>query len=802
MPISLPKTAFPTGWRINSLARLWRVSTLARLWRDDPLDRRLHLARAVLAIERLLPRLWPAAGFITFYLALALTGIFAFISWPLQALLLATTITASALSLYDGFEDFIWPRAIDAARRLERDSGLAHRPVSERDDVLVGADPFAQSLWALHRQRSLPKKFRLALPRADIAQRDPQGLRWYLLIALAAGLVMARGDTGARLISAFDSGAGAAARIDAWIDPPPYTGLPLTSLRVGDTGIITAPQGSVLNLRVHGAPRTPGLTAGGNRVPRFVGADGEYSSNVILSTDARVRVQVGGHAIGKWHIRAAPDSVPSIALTATPSRTEQLATKFAFKGSDNYGIATVHAVLVPKGRKNAKPLVADLPLPTASEKSLTQTSFVDLTSHPYAGLMVDGHLEARDATGQKGVSRTVSFRLPARIFTDPLARALIEQRQLLATSDANGRRIVLLTLDALAIDPERFYEGQHDIYLAMRNAFYGVRNAKSEADIQRVQTLLWETALKLERGGLLSAADELRKLQQMLTAAMAAGAPQEVIDELLKRYNEAMQRYMQAMAANPPSENQAPMSPDTKTLGENDIQQLMEMIQKLSQAGDRQQAAQLLAMLQSMLENMRMTQGGSGQGQGQSQQDKALNDKLQKFGGLMGKQRELQDKTFRQRQGQGDPKDGGPQGLQKQQQTLERQLQESLKGMDGKSAQKLREAGKAMGEAQGALGRRDLDNAGSSQNQALEALRQGAEQLAQQQQQGAKQQQGGRQDPLGRGNSPFGESGVKIPGAADLARARVILEELRRRSAQMNRPQAERDYLDRLLKAF
>ena len=36
------------------------------------------------------------------------------------------------------------------------------------------------------------------------------------------------------------------------------------------------------------------------------------------------------------------------------------------------------------------------------------------------------------------------------------------------------------------------------------------------------------------------------------------------------------------------------------------------MIQKLSQAGERQKAAQLLAMLQSMLENMRMTQSGKG----------------------------------------------------------------------------------------------------------------------------------------------------------------------------------------------
>ena len=85
--------------------------------------------------------------------------------------------------------------------------------------------------------------------------------------------------------------------------------------------------------------------------------------------------------------------------------------------------------------------------------------------------MVDGHLEARDAIGQKGVSAPVTFQLPARVFTDPLARALIEQRQHLATSDAAGRKIVLLTLDALTIAPEHFYEGKNDIFLALRSAF-------------------------------------------------------------------------------------------------------------------------------------------------------------------------------------------------------------------------------------------------------------------------------------------------------------------------------------------
>jgi uncharacterized protein (TIGR02302 family) len=783
MPISSPRTAFQTGLPA------------------DPLAGRLALARAVLTIETLLPRLWPGLGFVGFYLALALTGIFAFTPWPLQALLLAATITAAALSLYEGFSGFHWPRAIDAARRLERDSGLAHRPVSERGDVLVGADPFAEELWRLHQARPLPGRYRVAPPRTGLAERDPQGLRWYLMIAIAVGLVMARSETWPRLVSAFESGTGAAASLDAWVDPPPYTGLPLFSLHAGDADI-RVPKGSVLNLRVHGAPRRPGLEAGNNAAPRFAGEEGEYSSNVVLSTTSRVRVQVGGHAIGKWRIEALTDTVPDIALVGKPGVTEQKATKLTFKGGDDYGVTRAQVVLAPKGG-HGKPLVTDLPLAESAARKLDQTAYVDLTSHPYAGLMVEGRLEARDAIGQTGQSASFTFRLPARIFTDPVARALVEQRQHLATGDTAGRKTVMLTLDALIIAPDIFYPGKNDIVLAIRSASTGVKKAKSEKDITRVEDLLWQTALKLERGGLLSAAEELRKLQAQLLQAMASGAPQEVIDELLKRYNEAMQRYMNALKANPTAESQQALPQDSQSLGEKDLATLLKTIQQLTAAGERQKAAQLLAMLQSMLENMRVTQGQGGQGQGQQQtpQDKKRAEAMQKMGSLMGKQRDLLDKTFRQQQGQADPKDGGSQGLQKQQDSLEKELQESLKGMDGKAGQKLREAGKAMGDAQSALGRKDLTSAGSAQNQALNALRQGAQQLADEAS-GSGRQGGGPEDPLGRQQSPLGNSGIKIPGATDLARARAILEELRRRAAQMNRPQAERDYLDRLLKAF
>src|ERR1700749_480014 len=104
----------------------------------DPLARRIALARLSLGLERLLPALWPALGFVGVYLALAPFGLFEFTPWPLQGLLLAAVITATGLALHESLDGFAWPRSIEGARRLERDSGFAHRPISEKDDRMAG----------------------------------------------------------------------------------------------------------------------------------------------------------------------------------------------------------------------------------------------------------------------------------------------------------------------------------------------------------------------------------------------------------------------------------------------------------------------------------------------------------------------------------------------------------------------------------------------------------------------------------------------------------------------------------------
>lgn len=116
-----------------------------------------------------------------------------------------------------------------------------------------------------------------------------------------------------------------------------------------------------------------------------------------------------------------------------------------------------------------------------------------------------------------------------------------------------------------------------------------------------------------------------------------------------------------------------------------------------------------------------------------------------------------------------------------------------------------------MRDAEEALRRGDTGSALDAQEEALAELRSGAEDLARdllermQEQQGQDgQAENQEEDPLGRPtDGAFADgSGLEIPDELSRARAREILEELRRRAAEAGRPQDELDYIERLLDRF
>jgi uncharacterized protein (TIGR02302 family) len=525
---------------------------------------------------------------------------------------------------------------------------------------------------------------------------------------------------------------------------------------------------------------------------------------VKLTADTRVNVRSAGHFLGRWRIRAIADQPPVIAFSATPARTEREALRIAFTAGDDYGVTGARAIIRPLSRNSRASLSVDLPLADVSAKTVAETIYRDLTAHPFAGLDVEMVLEARDGAGQIGRSKPVHVRLPERIFTNPLARALVEQRQSLALGGQDAR--VAKVLDALAFAPERFYANQPALYLGLRTAYWSLRAARHAEDVARVQDLLWQMANALEQGGLLDAAERLRELQQLLSQALMRNAPQSEIDALLQRYREALQHYLQALAQNGPRPN-GPLPPNAKVLRPQDLEAMLKAIQQLAQTGARGKAAEMLSMLENMLENMHAGSGPGASG-GMGEADKAMSGAIQGLGDVIGRQRQLLDKSFREGQGAGDPRDGGGKGLSTQQGKLREDLGRIEKGLGQQKlpgADRLGEAEREMGNAENALGAHAFDQAGQAQKNALEALKEGAGQLAQEMMKKSGPNNGNdppNEDPLGRAEGAVGGAGsdTKLPNQSELQRARAILEELRRRAAQPGRPKQELDYIDRLLR--
>ena len=211
-------------------------------------------------------------------------------------------------------------------------------------------------------------------------------------------------------------------------------------------------------------------------------------------------------------------------------------------------------------------------------------------------------------------------------------------------------------------------------------------------------------------------------------------------------------------------------------------------------------------------------QGNRGRngGQGEGQQHSEGQGNGQPQGGPSGEGQEGAQSS------EGEGQDGAG-SLADRQQALRdalRQQQQNLPGAgtpEGDAARDaLDRAGRAMDGAEEAL--RQGDNAGAIDNQAraMEALREGmralGEAMAEQQQNGqpgqGQAQGSGRadaQDPLGRtpgGNDGVGTDEGLLQGEDVYRRARELLDEIRRRSAEGARPQVELDYLERLLDRF
>jgi uncharacterized protein (TIGR02302 family) len=834
------------------------------------LARALKRARGSLLWEKLWPALATLATALGLFLAFSWAGLWLVLP-PLPraiGLLLFVVITAIAAAPLALLR---LPSVVDGLRRLDRSSGETHRPATAvADEIAANShDPVAQALWRAHVERALlsARKLKAGWPSPRLSMRDPMALRALVLILAVASFFAAGGEHVKRVTAAFDwSGVVAPAnfRIDAWITPPVYTGRPpvmLAGLRPGETaqntGLATAPvavpAGSQLVIRSTGNVRFDVVRKGGlEDVPPDAHAAlpaGSAERRFVIKSDGSAALHGVGSTDLVWTFTAIPDRAPTIELIKDPERQARGSLRLDYKMDDDYGVVEAHAEFALKDDEDGpagermRPLFKapefPLTLPQQRTRSGAAQTTRDLTEHPWAGAKVEVTLVARDEAANEGRSEATELQLPQRIFVKPVARALIEQRRILAL-DADAKPLVLAALDALTIAPEKFTP-ETPVYLGLRAIFFDLAHANNDDQLREVVARMWEMAVQLEDGNVSQAELALRQAQDALRQALERGASDEELKKLMDQLRAAMDKYLQALAEEMrknPQQLARPLDRNTRTLSQRDLKSMLDRLENLARSGNKDAARQLLEELQSMLENLQMARPGA---QGEEGDDDMMSA-LDELGDMIRKQQQLRDKTFkqgqdlrrdrqRQQRGQGQQQLGDlrqdQQGLRDRLNKLLEQLRQRGLGNPDKDQQgqgknemgELGDAGEAMGEAEGELGQGDAGGAVDSQGRALEAMRKGAQGLAQSMQQnGMNMGQGPGQlgrngraraqqntDPLGRpmrGHEYGDDVTVKVPGEIDAQRARRILEELRKRFGESSRPQLELDYIERLLKDF
>lgn len=832
--------------------------------RPAPAGQRRVRALATAAI--LVERVWPT------FLGLALVGaLFLILSWfgafaalpPLAKLGLLALLALGLCAVLWRARKLRLPRPAEVVERIERASQLQHQPLQAQADRPAGGDAFAQALWREHQRRMAERLRSLTggAPRTRTYAIDPWGLRALVAVLLVTAFAFSFGPRGGRVADALTQVADAlpvGVRVDAWATPPGYTGrapIFLTDAQGGPVpgGRLDVPEGTILSLRISdrrgaavrytpeggtatevapvvaAAPDDASPVSAAPEAPAAEGPlPGEYE--LPLTASGSVAVDIGLRSPDAWTFAVTPDEAPRIAFDGTPKPGRNGALDIAYLASDDYGVAAGEAKIAvreaqaPGARALIAPPQVNLALPRRTKGEAKGRTSVDIAESPYAGAKVAITLEARDDAGQVGTSAPLEMTLPERRFTDPLARAVVEQRRILAL-DANAAGRVVDMLDAVTLRGDEFIASPSD-YLALRAVRERIAAAYDDETLISAVDFLWQIALGIEDGDLSVSQKRLRDAQQNLSEALKNGASDEEIARLTQELREAMQEFMQAMAEamrNMPPQSQAQMG-EMQEIRPQDLNRMLDRIEDLARSGSKDAAQQLLSELRDMMDSLQAMRPG--QQQQQQGQQSPMQQQMNQLGEMLQRQQSLMDQTFemgrqqmrRQMEAErgmdgtegGEPQQGQEPGQQSQQgqqgqpgpqppmtaeqlQALKERLQaeqgqlqkdlqalqEAMQGQGLKPSDDLGQAGQSMGRAEGAIGEGNDGEAVGQQGEAMDALRRGARDAMQQMQamQGQGQQPGQGQSQQGQqpGQGQLGEGygpGQQRSGRDPLGRER------------------------------
>lgn len=620
------------------------------------LARKRRLAQLALWWEQAWPAAWPPLGLLGAYGVLALLDVPAMLpAWPRLLLVLAALAAFAALA-WQAVRRVARPTDALADRRLERDTGLRHRPLSVLTDTPAQHSEEGAALWRAHLARVAAQaaKMRVAAPRPGLPTRDGRALRGALLLALVAAIVIAGPETGNRLLRgvapALPEGPPAPASvIQAWITPPAYTGVAPVFLRP-EQPAVSVPAGSHLVVNVTGGSGEPSLALNGDVTPFHALDAASWQAERDVGTSGTLSVQRRGGS-QSWTLTAIPDSPPTATFSEppAPARTTRGSTpqvRLPWHATDDYGVASVGIELRLRDRMDAPPLKLPLPL-AGTPKAAGGTATQDLSAHPWAGLPVQGRVVARDAPGQAGSSADAEFVLPERQFDNPLARAVLDvRRQLSLTPEERNPAAQLL--DALAEQPKA-YDYSAGVALNMRSVSSLLRRGRGQDAVDEAQLRMWELALSLEDGAPDRTARALEEARQAMRDAVEAKPDtpekQAELEKRIEELREAIQRHMEALTKQAQKDGtEIPLDPNSPAMNQRELDRMAQEMQKAAKEGRMDDAKRQMAELEQLLEQLQNARPESSEAREQrnaerrergKQQQNAVQDMVRREGALV-----------------------------------------------------------------------------------------------------------------------------------------------------------------------
>jgi uncharacterized protein (TIGR02302 family) len=801
--------------QIDTLRQKTRLQRIAMLWEQvwAAIQGPALVALAACALLwsgllNVLPRPLP------FVVLIALAGLFLF---SLKSLLILKS-----------------PPAVAVLRKLESSNDLHHREASSLGDTFVPGSG-AEELWTEHLRRKLAalRDLNLAWPKSLWRSFDPLALRLPIMMLALAGFFLGNGGLVANLQNAASLTAPPPEKaivLDAWAKPPPYTGkapLLLTSPAMVEKlkaqGEIVLPENSTFSLRLTNAaaPQLTFTSPGSDAAVKLADAkiaktDEGFTAEVKLDRPVTVKVMDGTKELVSYPFTVVADEAPKIEFVGEPRPQGLGHLAIKWKASDDYGVKSVTSEISlsdtqedGQGFANNGVFLYEAPvfkiaISKPNAKLVEETTTGDLAGHPWAGLFVEMTLTVQDAAGHKTTTAPQRFKLPEREFIRPLAQAFAEQRKkiILSPDAAPDASTMLGAMLRYPVD----IKDSAGLILNLASVKSRLATASAPEDVVAVVNDLWPLILGIEDGKMKDVREELKNLAAQLKQALRDGAPNEKIDELMRRMREAMNKLADQLQKEGKKRQADGTMPKQrgKALSPEDLQKMLDAIEQLNKNGSKDAAEQMLSELDKLLQNLQPGEGSMADNGAPGAQEQ-----MDALSGMMGKQRKLMDET--QRMGQ-NGKDGEGEDLAGKQKGLKGDLGKLGEGLSpGEGGDSLGEAGKNMGQAEGALRGNNKDEALRQQGEVMKKLREAMGKLADKAGKQGQQGAGGRSgnandDPLGRPrashNPNTGPNRNLVPSELSMRRAREILEELRGRANAEGLDENTKAYIDRLLKGL